>query len=294
MPSSINQKLKIFLCYARENEATVTALYKQLQILGYDPWIDKEMPPGVNWESIIEETISRKTNAAIVCLSSTLDGKIGYMRREIKMILKKADYFPNDDCFLIPVRLDECEVPYELQRFNYVDLFDINGFQMLINALELRAKRSGAYFVKHQETTITENMLINMIHNSSSDSSAKLLRTLCNHIDAGVIAPQVLTNFCNHPYFLIRKIAIEVIIQSNEPDTLTMLYSYRNTSYHVSQALIRKYIRQQISEKATWDEDVNTMLAILDGLSNAKKVSNQSKRNDIKLIQTIKEQYNIS
>jgi hypothetical protein len=60
-----------------------------------------------------------------------------------KMSLDVADEQPEGTIFIIPVRLDECDVPDRLRRWHWVRLFDANGFGKLMTALEQRASELG-------------------------------------------------------------------------------------------------------------------------------------------------------
>ena len=59
------------------------------------------------------------------------------------MSLDVADEQPEGTIFIIPVRLDECDVPDRLRRWHWVRLFDANGFGKLMTALEQRASELG-------------------------------------------------------------------------------------------------------------------------------------------------------
>ena len=249
MKAPDNRQLRIFLCHAHEDKEKVEVLYKQLELFGYDPWIDKkDILPGQEWELIIEKQIDN-TDAIIICLSAISSVKIGYIQREIRIALKKSDYYMEQDCFLIPVRLDNCEVPYKLQRFNYIDLYNPNGFSMLLAALNSRAERVGAIqCIYSSYSDLSEDMLIKLVNNSCSDTSVNLFKAICRNIAEKKLAPEILISFNNHPYWLIRKLAIEEIIDLNQPNILDMLFEYKKVSYHVSQSLIREYIQKRIEE----------------------------------------------
>jgi hypothetical protein len=42
---------------------------------------------------------------------------------------------PDNDIFIIPVRLEECDMPDSLRRLHRVDLFKAGGYGRLIDAL---------------------------------------------------------------------------------------------------------------------------------------------------------------
>jgi hypothetical protein len=50
--------------------------------------------------------------------------KIGEVQDKLKFALEVFRTFPPGEIFVIPVRLDDCDIPYEeLRHIHYVDLF---------------------------------------------------------------------------------------------------------------------------------------------------------------------------
>jgi formylglycine-generating enzyme required for sulfatase activity len=80
----------------------------------------------------------------IVCLSHRSITKAGYAQKEIKFALDIADEQPEDTIFLIPLKLEECDIPERLSRWHGVNLFRANGYERLLKALRFRAESLGA------------------------------------------------------------------------------------------------------------------------------------------------------
>jgi outer membrane protein assembly factor BamD (BamD/ComL family) len=99
--------------------------------------------PGQDWRVEIPRAV-READVVVICLSNKSITKEGYVQREIKFALDSADEKPEDTIFLIPARLEECVVPEQLGRWQWVDLFEENGFIRLLRSLKLRANRIGA------------------------------------------------------------------------------------------------------------------------------------------------------
>jgi hypothetical protein len=71
--------------------------------------------------------------------SSTSVEKRGYIQKEFKFALDVLDEFPEGEIFVIPVRLDDCEIPYErLKNIERVDLFPnwYDGTERLLSTFE--------------------------------------------------------------------------------------------------------------------------------------------------------------
>jgi hypothetical protein len=104
---------------------------------GIHAWFDAEdLQPGQNWQHEIRKAIL-KSDVVIVCLSREFNKQHGYRHEEVKLALEKADVL-SDEVFIIPVRLEKCDMPESLRHLQRVDLFKPGGFKKLIDALEMK------------------------------------------------------------------------------------------------------------------------------------------------------------
>jgi hypothetical protein len=135
---------QVFVSYAREDSGEALDLYHKLREVGFRPWIDQEdILPGEDWELKIRN-ILRKSDFLIICLSKHSVAHRGYIQREIKMALDVAEEMPEGSIFLIPIRLEDCEVPSRLLRYQYVDLFSPNGFVQIVRAISTQWEKEQA------------------------------------------------------------------------------------------------------------------------------------------------------
>lgn len=119
-------------------------LYQRLCADGFEPWLDEEgLLPGQDWQGAIRKAV-RNSDVVIVCLSKGSINKAGYVQKEIKFALDVADEQPEDTIFLIPVKLEEREVPERLSRWQWVNHNDPNGYARLLKALRARIGSLGA------------------------------------------------------------------------------------------------------------------------------------------------------
>lgn len=140
---TVKGRLKVFLCHANENKPIVKKLYDRLKAAGYDPWLDSElMFPGMNWDLEIQKAL-QQSDAVIICLSSTSITKEGYFQKELKLAQNMQDMKPADVIFLIPLRLDNSELPFSLRSIQWGDYTAPDGFARLVHALNLRAQQLG-------------------------------------------------------------------------------------------------------------------------------------------------------
>ena len=135
--------MRLFLSYTREDFGTVSALYDRLEALGLHPWMDKrDLLPGQRWrEAIVREV--KQTDLVLICLSPQAVDKRGFFQREIRTALDAWQDKRQADIYLIPVRLAACEVPDEVAEFNWVDLYEEDGWKLLLRAIEAAARSLG-------------------------------------------------------------------------------------------------------------------------------------------------------
>ncbi len=130
---------RIFLCHCSDDKKAVKRLYDRLKKDRFQPWLDKEdLPPGAEWAVAIPEAV-RNSAVVLVCLSKTFIAKTGFGQKEIRVALDAADEKPEGANFIIPVRLEDVEVPERLKRWQRVDLFEPHfetGYGRLVKALK--------------------------------------------------------------------------------------------------------------------------------------------------------------
>ena len=128
--------LKIFLSYAHGDYSHARRLYDKLDsIPEVNVWFDKEsLSPGQKWELEIRKEIS-SSRFFLLLLSNHSTKKKGFYQREIREALKILDEYPDNEIYLVPVRLDNCRPHFEqLNALQYVDLFPDwdAGFQKIL------------------------------------------------------------------------------------------------------------------------------------------------------------------
>ncbi len=137
MPKGPGKEIaQIFLGYEREDLAKVETLYNKLEGAGYKPWMDKkDIHGGERWKLSVQRAV-QESNFFLACVSkNTLDEK-GYLKNEIKFALDRLEELKATDIYLIPVRLEQVELPEPLSDFQSVDLFEKDGWSRLGKAIE--------------------------------------------------------------------------------------------------------------------------------------------------------------
>ena len=139
------QKTNVFLIHAHSDKETVYKLYQRLVNDGFNAWLDAErLQPGQNWQSEIRNVIL-KCDVVLVCLSRGFDKQQGYRHEELKLALEKTNFLPDNEIFIIPVRLEKCDMPESLRHLHRVDLFRPGGYKKLVGALSKTEIENGGY-----------------------------------------------------------------------------------------------------------------------------------------------------
>lgn len=132
--------LRVFLCHSSADKPAVRELYRRLKADGILPWLDEEdLLPGQDWRDEIPAAVKR-CDIVVVCLSKSSVTKAGYVQKEIRYALDVADEQPENTIYLIPLKLEECEIPYRLSRWQWVNYFERDGYDKLMRSLALRQR----------------------------------------------------------------------------------------------------------------------------------------------------------
>ncbi|OQY59787.1 MAG: hypothetical protein B6245_04790 [Desulfobacteraceae bacterium 4572_88] len=145
---------KVFISYAREDVKFARKLYHDLKGAGAAPWLDQEcLLPGQNWKIMIRKAIE-ESRFFLALLSSGALSKKGYALKELRMALDMLDEIPDEDVFIIPVRLNECWPADErLKDIHWADIFLSYeaGLEKILLALGAEMRESGEAKAKAEE-----------------------------------------------------------------------------------------------------------------------------------------------
>ena len=162
-----NRKLKLFLCHSKDDKPKVRELYHRLVADGFDAWLDEEnLLPGQDWDLEIRKAV-RESDVVVVCLSKGAVTKTGYVQKEIRFALDVADEQPEGTIFIIPAKLEACQVPLRLNKWQWVNLFETVGYEKLKRSLTHRANNLGnlvipILYLQGSSSKIVEPQMINI------------------------------------------------------------------------------------------------------------------------------------
>ena len=138
---------RIFIAYVEEDARAAGRLFLDLREQGFDPWIDRrKLLPGQNWPRAIEDAIET-SDFFLAMFSRRSVGKRGGFQAEIRYALDCARRVPLNEVFLVPLRLDDCRVPSQIQReWHYIDLFPDwdRGLARLLATIRRQSARPAA------------------------------------------------------------------------------------------------------------------------------------------------------
>jgi hypothetical protein len=83
---------------------------------------------------VIRERIA-DARVFLVCLSSRAVDRSGFFHQEMGYALEEAGRMPRGRVYIVPVRIDECEIPFDLRDRHVIDLCEHDGSADLLRAI---------------------------------------------------------------------------------------------------------------------------------------------------------------
>jgi hypothetical protein len=137
---------KVFIAYVEENAEAATRLFQALREKACDPWMDRQrLLPGQNWPRAIERAID-VADYFVALFSRKSVAKKGTFQSELRYALDCARRQPLDRTFVVPVRLEPCDIPNGISSaIQYVDLFPDwdSGVERLVQTVSRRPPSGG-------------------------------------------------------------------------------------------------------------------------------------------------------
>jgi hypothetical protein len=114
----------VFVSYAREDRRVAEDVVNFLVGEGVEVWVDyRNLQPGQKWALAIQKAIPAARYFLALISKYTLSKK-GYVQKEVKTAWDVAERYPEAEIFVIPARLEECEVQdSKFAELHWIDLF---------------------------------------------------------------------------------------------------------------------------------------------------------------------------
>lgn len=220
------RKLKVFLCHASQDKPIVREMYYQLRTEGWiDPWLDEEkLLPGQDWDFEIEKAVL-SADIVIVFMSTNAVSKEGYIQKELRFILNVAEYKPEGKIYVIPLRLEDCEMPRRLLSLQYLDYFPQEKKRQSYNRLVASLAQKRYAYVK-----LGLDKKLGDYFNDCEDLPEEIRFTLERIENDGFVSHQGL--FLAKPDILIRDL-LNALIQALNLDVVAKYeLEMRNDLFH--------------------------------------------------------------
>lgn len=127
----------IFFSYSRDNSDFVINLAKELRTAGAKVWLDQlDIKPGTRWDKSIEEALKQSGTLLVVLSKSSVASD---------NVMDEVSYALEEGKTVVPVLLEECEIPFRLRRLQFADFTSSHeqGIATLNKALRLEEDIAG-------------------------------------------------------------------------------------------------------------------------------------------------------
>jgi len=127
---------------------------------GFIPWMDDQnIHPGDTWEDKIREAI-KSSDYFLVIITPNSKKNDGYLQKEISLALDIHKELKNDDRFIIPLRLKDCNLPERLSFLQSADMFNPDGYDRLLKILHKPKHESIIKYQRYSE--VIKNRIFNL------------------------------------------------------------------------------------------------------------------------------------
>jgi hypothetical protein len=135
----------IFISYASEHLDDARIVREHLKSTGHSVWFDKDsILGGAEWDYAIMKGHEDADLILHLCSDEILKRR-GVVNREIKRSLQLYEDEPLRSMLIIPIRLEEMQLPHELTRFQQIDYFRPDWRERLDRAIAERQSQLGSY-----------------------------------------------------------------------------------------------------------------------------------------------------
>ncbi|MCP4344678.1 MAG: TIR domain-containing protein [Desulfobacterales bacterium] len=134
--------VKVFIGCSEKDMLIANQIYTDIQKQGITPWMaHKDINTGEKTDTAIRNAL-KESNYFLALLSTSSVTERGILYKELKQAFDiLAEFLHEDDIFIIPVRLDDCNPNDEiLKELHVIDLHKTsysNGLEKIIQALQL-------------------------------------------------------------------------------------------------------------------------------------------------------------
>lgn len=135
--ASTKPRANVFLlCIKDDIELVKSKLYQALLTDNYKPWLDAEDLVGGQKRGHEIESAIDKADFIIPCFSVQAINERGEFQKYLDYIIERSKEIPAGKIFIIPFKLEECELPKGISHLHQIDIFTPNYLEKLFSALK--------------------------------------------------------------------------------------------------------------------------------------------------------------
>ena len=142
VPWAKTREILTFISYSRKDEIIIYEIYHYLKEENLNPWLDQEdILGGEKWKLAIQRAI-KNSSGFVFGLSENSRNPRGTLLWERRMGLNLVEKMPDEAIYLVPLRLDSCEIPPSISELNVIDWDKGKNREKLSQSLKEGLKRS--------------------------------------------------------------------------------------------------------------------------------------------------------
>lgn len=125
----------IFISYSRKDSDFVTKFTKSLRDAGANLWLDKQIKPGGLWDDSIESALKTCQDVLLILSKNSVDSN---------NVMDEISYALEENKRVIPIKIEDCDVPFRLRRIQHLDFYleEQRSMEILLKALNLNSYKS--------------------------------------------------------------------------------------------------------------------------------------------------------
>jgi hypothetical protein len=132
--------LRLYISHASEDQARVNQLRDELKAKEFQVFLCEDLPPGSDWQKEIDQEL-RQTDVFVYCLSSASVSRVGGYNDELRAARARYRTEGEQAILIVPLRLEPCLIPAEVQDLMALDLFAADGLKPFLELLWSRSSR---------------------------------------------------------------------------------------------------------------------------------------------------------
>jgi hypothetical protein len=145
-------KYQVFLSYGRPDVEAVTAFHNMLTDRGVAAWMDlASLRGGEDWRAVVRKALN-ESQLVVFFLSNETVLRPGFLQAEIVESLEISRSRSPEDVYVIPVRLDDCQLHPRLESLHCVS---VTNNSSRLRLLEQILRHRDRYFLTQRASVLS-------------------------------------------------------------------------------------------------------------------------------------------